>query len=95
MQPAGLDALDWLGLGDRLRQLGAPIDRLFGREVHSGRIVLDVRYQALRAAQSRARGASRGAVQCPVRCGEGGCCIAIETGAKIEASIGQPDGVRC
>lgn len=48
MQPAGLDALDWLGLGDALRSLGAPIDRLFGREVHSGRIVLDVRYEALR-----------------------------------------------
>ena len=48
MQPAGLDALDWLGLGDALRSLGAPIDRLFGREIHSGRIVLDVRYEALR-----------------------------------------------
>jgi len=47
MQPAGLDALDWLGLGDALRSLGAPIDRLFGREIHSGRIVLDVRYEAL------------------------------------------------
>ena len=47
MQPAGLAALDWLGLGDDLRRLGAPIDRLFGREVRSGRIVLDVRYAAL------------------------------------------------
>lgn len=47
MQPAGLEALDWLGLGDRLRALGAPIDRLYGREIHSGRIVLDVRYEAL------------------------------------------------
>jgi len=47
MQPAGLDALDWLGLGDRLRALGAPIDRLYGREIHSDRIVLDVRYEAL------------------------------------------------
>lgn len=47
MQPAGLAALDWLGLGDNLRRLGAPIDRLFGREARSGRIVLDVRYKAL------------------------------------------------
>ncbi|WP_119392497.1 FAD-dependent oxidoreductase [Taklimakanibacter lacteus] len=47
MQPAGLDALDWLGLGDRLRELGAPIDRLYGREIRSNRIVLDVRYAAL------------------------------------------------
>ncbi|WP_119268821.1 FAD-dependent oxidoreductase [Taklimakanibacter deserti] len=47
MQPAGLAVLDWLGLGEALRRLGAPIDRLFGREAHSGRIVLDVRYETL------------------------------------------------
>ncbi|MGE3872576.1 MAG: FAD-dependent oxidoreductase [Parvibaculaceae bacterium] len=47
MQPAGLAVLDWLGLGEGLRGLGAPIDRLFGREAHSGRVVLDVRYEAL------------------------------------------------
>lgn len=47
LQPAGLDVLDWLGLGDGMRQLGAPIDRLFGRAIPSGRIVLDVRYAAL------------------------------------------------
>ena len=48
MQPTGMAVLDWLGLGDDLRALGSPIDRLFGREVHSGRIVLDVRYAALK-----------------------------------------------
>lgn len=47
LQPVGLDVLDWLGLGDAMRRLGAPIDRLFGRAVPSGRIVLDVRYAAL------------------------------------------------
>lgn len=47
LQPAGLDVLDWLGLGDSMRRLGAPIDRLFGRAIPSGRIVLDVRYAAL------------------------------------------------
>lgn len=47
LQPAGLDVLDWLGVGDAMRQLGAPIDRLFGRAIPSGRIVLDVRYAAL------------------------------------------------
>lgn len=52
MQPAGLDALDWLGLGDALRSLGAPIDRLYGREIHSGRVVLDVRYDALRSGRN-------------------------------------------
>src|SRR5689334_2121221 len=52
MQPTGLAVLDWLGLGDDLRRLGAPIERLFGREAHSGRIVLDVRYRALGADRS-------------------------------------------
>lgn len=47
LQPAGLDVLDWLGLGDGMRRLGAPIDRLFGRAIPTGRIVLDVRYAAL------------------------------------------------
>lgn len=52
LQPAGLDVLDWLGLGDAMRQLGAPIDRLFGRAIPSGRIVLDVRYAALGTARN-------------------------------------------
>jgi salicylate hydroxylase len=47
LQPAGLGVLDWLGVGDGIRQLGAPIDRLFGRAIPSGRVVLDVRYAAL------------------------------------------------
>ena len=45
MQPTGLSVLDWLGLGDRLRGLGARIDRLHGTA--NGRTVLDVRYDAL------------------------------------------------
>ena len=49
MQPTGLAVLDRLGVGDRLRRLGQPIDRLYGRAVPSGRIVLDIRYDALGA----------------------------------------------
>jgi 2-polyprenyl-6-methoxyphenol hydroxylase-like FAD-dependent oxidoreductase len=52
MQPAGLDALDWLGLGDHLRSLGAPIDRLYGRDIHSGRVVLDVVTRPCEAAET-------------------------------------------
>ena len=47
LQPTGLSVLDWLGLGQRMRSLGATIDRLYGRSAVSARVVLDVRYQAL------------------------------------------------
>ncbi len=45
LQPTGLAALDWLGLGMRMRGLGARIDRLYGKA--GKRVVLDVRYAAL------------------------------------------------
>ena len=44
LQPTGLAVLDWLGLGNRMRGLGARIDRLHGKACGSGRVVLDVRY---------------------------------------------------
>ncbi len=45
LQPVGLHVLDEIGAGTRIRALGAPIARLFGR---SGKhVVLDVRYAAL------------------------------------------------
>ena len=47
LQPSGLAVLDWLGLGERMRGLGARIDRLYGKASISGRVVLDVRYAAL------------------------------------------------
>ena len=47
LQPTGLAVLDWLGLGDEMRKLGAPIHRLYGKAVKSGRVVLDVRYDSL------------------------------------------------
>lgn len=47
LQPTGLSVLDWLGLGDRMRGLGARIDRLAGTASHTGKSVLDVRYDAL------------------------------------------------
>jgi 2-polyprenyl-6-methoxyphenol hydroxylase-like FAD-dependent oxidoreductase len=47
LQPTGLAVLDWLGVGHRIRSLGARIDRLYGKACGSGRVVLDVRYAAL------------------------------------------------
>jgi 2-polyprenyl-6-methoxyphenol hydroxylase-like FAD-dependent oxidoreductase len=84
MQPAGLDVLDWLGLGDDLRRLGAPIDRLFGREAQSGRIVLDVRYQALRNGK-RGLAVHRSALFTVLFDRVKAADIAIETMMKIEA----------
>lgn len=47
LQPPGLEVLDWLGPGPLLRRLGQPLDRLYGRAIGSGRVVLDVKYKAL------------------------------------------------
>lgn len=47
LQPTGLGVLSELGLLNSIQQLGARIDRLFGRAVPSRRVVLDVRYSAL------------------------------------------------
>ena len=54
LQPTGLAVLDWLGVGQRIRDLGARIDRLYGKACGSGRTVLDVRYAALGAARGLA-----------------------------------------
>jgi salicylate hydroxylase len=47
LQPTGLGVLDWLGLGDRIRRLGARIDQLSGQDSRTGKTVLDVRYASL------------------------------------------------
>jgi 2-polyprenyl-6-methoxyphenol hydroxylase-like FAD-dependent oxidoreductase len=47
LQPTGLAVLAELGLAERIVSLGTLIDRLFGRAVPSGRVVLDVRYDRL------------------------------------------------
>jgi 2-polyprenyl-6-methoxyphenol hydroxylase-like FAD-dependent oxidoreductase len=46
LQPVGLRVLDEIGVGDRVRALGAVIERLFGRVVPSQNVVLHVRYDA-------------------------------------------------
>jgi len=47
LQPTGLGVLAELGLCDATLALGARIERLFGRVMPAGRVVLDVRYSAL------------------------------------------------
>lgn len=53
LQPTGLAVLDRMGLTAEVEALAQPIDHLFGRAHPSGRVVLDVRYDAL----ARPRGA--------------------------------------
>ena len=52
LQPTGLAVLHWLGLGARMQELGAQIERLHGRA--GGRVVLDVRYAAAGVARGLA-----------------------------------------
>lgn len=47
LQPTGLAVLEELGLSQRMLSLGSRLDRLFGRVLPSGRVVLDVRYRTL------------------------------------------------
>lgn len=47
LQPTGLAVLDALGLAADVLALGQRIDRLFGRVMPSGRVILDVRYRHL------------------------------------------------
>ncbi|MFZ1772456.1 MAG: NAD(P)/FAD-dependent oxidoreductase [Rhizobiaceae bacterium] len=48
LQPTGLAVLADLGLESEITRLGARIDRLAGHDSASGRVVLDVRYDALK-----------------------------------------------
>lgn len=62
VQPVGLAVLDILGAGEALRALGAPIARLYGKSEPSGRVVLDVRYDALGAGGETGLGVHRAAL---------------------------------
>lgn len=85
LQPTGLSVLGALGLSEPIAALGARIDRLFGRAQPSGRIVLDVRYQALGGARFGIA-VHRAALfqtlfEAAARQG-----LALETGRAVEAS---------
>jgi 2-polyprenyl-6-methoxyphenol hydroxylase-like FAD-dependent oxidoreductase len=62
LQPVGLAVLDEIGMAARIRALGAPIRRLYGRTEPSNRIVLDVRYRALGGGAGEGLGVHRGAL---------------------------------
>lgn len=47
LQPTGQAVLSELGLFERIRALGQPLDRLVGHDARSGRVVLDMAYAKL------------------------------------------------
>lgn len=49
LQPTGLSVLDHLGLTDRVKAMGQPLNHLFGREARRRRVVLDVKYADLKS----------------------------------------------
>jgi 2-polyprenyl-6-methoxyphenol hydroxylase-like FAD-dependent oxidoreductase len=84
LQPVGMAVLAKLGVAGRARDLGARIDRLFGRVKPTDRVVLDVRYSALDST-SHGIGIHRGALfeilyDAAVKAG-----VAFETGREVRA----------
>jgi 2-polyprenyl-6-methoxyphenol hydroxylase-like FAD-dependent oxidoreductase len=78
MQPVGLAVLDRMGVGPALRELGAPIERLYGKVLPGDRTVLDVRYRTLGKGAEAGLGVHRGALFA--------CLLdaAVKAGAVIE-----------
>lgn len=81
LQPTGLAVLDWLGLGDRIRGLGARIERMQGQLAGSGRVVLDVRYAAL--GEARGLAVHRAALFNVLHDALAAAGIAVETSSEI------------
>lgn len=86
LQPTGLAVLDWLGLGPRIRNLGARIDRLYGKACGSGRVVLDVRYEAL--GELRGLAVHRAALFNVLHDAVKSAGITVETGSHIRDIAG-------
>lgn len=82
LQPVGLAALDEIGAGD-VRELGAPVKRLFGRVVPSQRVVLDVRYEALGRDRPCGLGVHRGALFQALLKAAKSAGVAIEHGREV------------
>lgn len=93
LQPPGLAVLGKLGLAAAITEAGSRIERLFGRAAGTRRVVLDVRYAALRGEVS-GLGIHRGTLfhllfEAVMREG-----IAIETGREIDGSERASSGRR-
>jgi 2-polyprenyl-6-methoxyphenol hydroxylase-like FAD-dependent oxidoreductase len=88
LQPVGLRVLEAMGLAQEVCALGAPIERLFGRATPTDKIVLDVRYAALKA-RAHGLGVHRGALFSTLLAGAQAAGCDFETGAAIVGRAGQ------
>ncbi len=91
LQPTGLAILAALGLAGGALGSGARLDRLFGRAVPSGRVVLDVRYAAL-AGDAFGLGIHRGTLFHLLFDAMEVERVALETGREIVSSQGVSGG---
>jgi len=89
MQPTGQAVLRRLGLEDRLLAAGARVERLFGRAMPSGRVVLNVHYAWLKGAHIGI-GVHRAALFDLLHDAVRAAGIPIETGRTVTGSA--PDG---
>ena len=94
LQPTGMAVLEELGLATRMRTLGRRIDRLYGRSLPTGRVVLDVRYETLGAGDIRGLAVHRGALFNVLHDAVKAAGIAILTGQTVcgieHAASGRP-----
>jgi 2-polyprenyl-6-methoxyphenol hydroxylase-like FAD-dependent oxidoreductase len=88
LQPTGLAVLHELGLWREIVGLGAPLDRLVGTDAKSGRVVLDVRYDALRGG-GRGLGVHRAALFGVLHRAVLTAGIAIVTGREVTGLEGR------
>lgn len=93
LQPTGQAVLQDLGLLDRIRELGAPLDRLYGADARSGRVVLDVRYDSL-PNSGRGLGIHRAALFGVLHDAVLAAGIPIRTAAEVQGLQEMPAGRR-
>lgn len=82
LQPTGQAVLAELGLWEKMRPLGQPIDRLVGKDARTGRVVLEMRYAAM-PSLGRALGIHRAALFNVLHDAVVEAGIAVETGRTI------------
>ncbi len=93
LQPTGQAVLHDLGLLDAISSLGAPLDRLYGADAKSGRVVLDVRYDSLPRG-GRGLGIHRAALFGVLHDAVLAAGIPIRTAAEVRALRDMPGGYR-
>src|SRR4051812_30796425 len=89
MQPTGQAVLRRLGLEDRLLAAGERVERLYGRAMPSGRVVLNVHYDWLKGGHIGI-GVHRAALFDILHDAVRAARIKIETGRTVTGSV--PDG---